>query len=266
MNHKNLDEIIDNYRNGRIKRRELISTLSELIIKIPHYFNCYDEDFKNDYYVMILSKIDNLLKTYKKIEKCRFTTWFIHILKRQYIQFYCKNQYQNKYNEQYNIEYNDEQLENSSLLSSGNINNYFENGSFLNLSELNEIELKIIELKYGFDADTFYTEHVEKKVQQKSQLESRLSKSYNKLLDVQKEIRKSLNIEEIENLKRQEALIITRKRNNERRYKKITPTPSNKWVSEQVNLCETTVGTYLTRIKKKLKSINENITENVDDM
>ncbi len=262
MNHKNLDEVIDIYRNGRIRRRELISTLSELIIKIPHYFNCYDEDIKNDYYVMILSKIDSLLQTYKKIESCKFSTWFIHILKRQYIQFHYKTQFVNKNNEQYNIEYNDEQLDNLSLEYSGMKNNYFENGSFLNLSQLNEIELKIVELKFGFDADIFYTEHVEKKVQQKSQLESRLIKSYNKLLEVQNEIKKSFNTDEIENLKKQESLILTRKRNNEKRYKKITPTPSNKWVSEQLNLCETTVGTYLTRIKKKLK----NITENIDDM
>lgn len=250
MENDLLEKAVENYKKGRINRRELISILSPLILKIPSYLNSYDEDIKSDFYTNILSNLCSTIERYEKKENCTFKTWFIFVLKRQFKRQFKERAYKRICVKSFmsaEIEYNDSLYTSCSYISQDN------NESVIDFSQFTKLERKIIELKFGFTENPNFNREMYNKIEKKRLLQVRITDLFYQILDTDKKIRETKDIIEIEKLRNKKAELLTRKRNNEDKFSRVISTPSNKWVGEQLNIAEGTVNSYLTRIRNKMK-------------
>jgi len=79
--------IIRDFKKQRVSKRELIKYLSSIIISIPHLFGYYDHDTKTEFFVEVTSKIEKFISFYKEQDDVKFLTWFVVVLKRDFIRF-----------------------------------------------------------------------------------------------------------------------------------------------------------------------------------
>lgn len=244
---KSFDQLIMNYKQGRTSRRELISCLSTVIIKIPACMKCYDEDIKNEFYVFILNKLEKLIGAYTVYDNCKFITWFMVVLKRNFIQFYQRHKPEQSLYiaDIQRLEYNDQEY-------------YPQSGDSykpeLDLQWLSATERKIISLKYGFRVETIQPNEILRKIEKKLAMEVRISGNFSRLLRIRNEIRQCNDPAKKHELQKKEEKLIQHKRKNETQYYKINLSPSNRWIGEQLHIAEGTVASYMSRIKNKVKN------------
>lgn len=237
-------EIVRGYQNGRVGKRELIKCLSETILETPKRFGyAGNRDITHDYYAEVLGRIDKILSKYKPIDEHAFDAWFKKVLKNDFIN-YMKSVKRRDF-EALKSEYN----ENSAIFE-------YENSPVtINFPKLSKNEFKIIDYKYGvskeYSDNKSLSEIINKNLERKISLETKLSFNYVKLLKIQRDQINETEKERIEKLKRKEEKIRLVRRNLESIYNSIYIYPSNIQIGHKIGINRNTVGVYMNRIRKK---------------
>jgi DNA-directed RNA polymerase specialized sigma24 family protein len=242
---KNFKTAVDQYRLGKITRREFLKETGIYIVKYPHFLGYHDDDIRHEFYAFIASKLDGIIKKYDNVRDISFLGWFNKVLKNQFMSF-MKSQKTKKICEQ--------QLE--SCFADADLFEAVEkkeNVLQIDLSDLTDNERKIIFLKYGFDASTSAHSFINEKIERKIFLEDRLTRKYIKLLKIQKAI-----INEIDPVKKKELVIeeLALKR-SKRKIEKVVKSLSLNLpvtlIEKESGITVRTVATYISRAKKKIR-------------
>lgn len=242
----------EEYSKGLMSKKQFIEAISPQIFKIPHLYNCFDEDIIAEYFTHILSSIDSFIINFNTQKNCKFKTWLICVLKKQYLQFIIKT------NRNFALK--------SEVFLGFNLNNIVDEREKFNpsktnpppfgfpYSKLTSLEQDIIQLKFGNFNQTISTQLEDEQYTKIQTLEKRLTKSMFKIYEIQNKINKIQEKEKINELKLIEKDIKHRKKQNELRYKNLRNTRTNKDIAKTLNIAEGTVSCYLTKIRRKIRS------------
>lgn len=245
---KNLKKSAAEFRDGRKSRRDFLNEVADLILRTPPVMGHFDDDQKHEFFAFIASKLEKIISRYREFENSSFETWFGLVLKRYFIYFIrCR-----KINKVVEINKQPEILD-----CIGNNSNTFSNDLKIDLNIFSKNEKKIIGAKYGIIEENNFkitTKEILSKIEQKRQIEDKISEKFTKLLNIRKIIFNTSDFDQTEKLKMKEQKILRIKRKLESKFNRINIFATNSEVAKQLGISDGTVASYINRIKNKLKN------------
>ena len=179
--------IIRDFKKQRVSKRELIKHLSSTIISIPHLFGYYDHDTKTEFFVEVTSKIEKFISFYKEQDDVKFLTWFVVVLKRDFIRFI------KKLNKNENFEVYEKKELYAIHSEIGEEKFYQEKEVKFDLSVLSTNEKKVLFAKFGLSFEEKETSLAAKKIvermEKRFKYKEAINKKYVRLLRIQKQIK-----------------------------------------------------------------------------
>lgn len=240
-------------------KRQLISTLSPLIVNYPLFFKIHNTDFHHDFYIFVLSRFDKIFSTYTPKNDCKFITWFSIILNRNLKLFITLKKKKNAH--RLNEEIINEENEKKYFVAENNIK--YENDDenekyydFINTilkSPLSRKEKKIIILKFSNCSFTNSEDPaLLKKMQTFELIKERIHKNQLTIIRLERLLSNCDNSELYEKIMKRIKKIKLARKNKLELLENFNICRSNNWLAKELQMKRSTVSSLLMRARKKL--------------